>query len=57
MMNRIYVFFNLGDTPIFFDDSSIIVDNADGSVRIECKSETVAHYNADEFHKITQEIT
>ena len=45
-----------GAGPISYLDCSMMIDAADYSVRIERKSETVAHYSRDEYTKIVQEI-
>lgn len=54
-MNEITV--RLNDVePVRYQNCSMMVDNADGSVRIEKGSETVAHYNKDEFTQIIWDV-
>jgi hypothetical protein len=55
MMNEIVVRFE-NDYSKYYENCSMMVDKADGSVRIEKSSETIAHYNKDEFIQIIWEI-
>ena len=55
-MNRILVRTKPELDIVEYHGCSIILDNADHSVRIEKGSETVAHYDRDEYYVITQEI-
>lgn len=40
-----------------FDDCSMVIDNCDESIRIERKSETVAHYKRSEWLSIVQALS
>lgn len=56
--NVIHVYLNDGiGTPDVHYDCSFEIDNCDNSVRIERKSETVAHYHFDEYLSITQAVS
>jgi hypothetical protein len=54
MKNTILVYLNDNHTVDTHDNCSMVVDNCDGSVRIERKSETVAHYSPGSWTKIHQ---
>lgn len=56
MTNSITVHLN-NDMVHSFDDCSLVIDNCDESIRIERKSETVAHYNRGEWLSIVQTLS
>ena len=56
--NVINVYLNDGvGTPVTHVNCSFEIDNCDNSIRIERKSETVAHYDFDEYLSITQNVS